>query len=115
MEQLPHPFAILYTDYTKIVLLAYQEGRIIYEIFPFFFSEDLIQSSEDLNMLIWDIRNYIVLNDINNIFLGGLIVEYGNLTEYFLERLPIFGIISSKKVPDRFSLIYTLAERLRRE
>ena len=61
------------------------------------------------------IRNFDALNDVNNIFLGGLIVEYGNLTEYFLERLPIFGIISSKKVPDRFSLIYTLAERLRRE
>jgi type IV pilus assembly protein PilM len=112
LNELPEPFAILYTDYTKIILLAYQRDRLLYEIFPFYFSPEIKEVTEDLNMLIWDLRNYIVLNDITNIFLAGVVLEYEEFTEFFLERLPIFGIVSPKKVKERFSLVYTLAERV---
>jgi len=111
LKNLPQPFSILYTDINKIILLSYQRDRVLYEVFPYLFSHD--ETFEDtLNMLIWDIRNYIVLNDLTNLFLAGIVVEYENITQYFLERLPIFGIISIDVFPNRYSLLYTLGERL---
>jgi len=111
LKNLPQPFSILYTDLNKILLLSFQKDRILYEVFPYLFSTE--STFEDtLNMLIWDIRNYIVLNDLTNLFLAGIVVEYEHITQYFLERLPIFGIISINKFPDRYSLLYTLGERL---
>ncbi len=111
MKKLPKPFSILYTELNKIILFAYQNDRIIYEVFPYLFSTE--SGFEDtLNMLIWDIRNYIVLNDITNLFIAGIVVEHEALTQYFLERLPIFGIVSIEEFPQRYSLLYTLGERL---
>jgi type IV pilus assembly protein PilM len=111
LRNLPLPFSILYTDLNKIIVLSFQEERILYEVFPYVFSleQDMEQS---LNMLIWDIRNYIVLNDLTNIFLAGIVVEYEALAQYFLERLPIFGIINLDNFPERYSLLYTLGERI---
>lgn len=110
-EKLPVPFTIIYTDVNKILIFSYQKDRITYEVFPYLFSTD--QNMEDvLNLLIWDIRNYIVLNDLTNLYLSGLVLEYEELTEYFLEKLPIFGIVSIDDYLNRYILNYTLAERL---
>ncbi len=110
-QNLPRPFSILYTDLNKILVVSYSENRILYEVFPYIFSAEG-GFEETLNMLIWDIRNYIVLNDLTNLYLGGIVVEYSHLTEYFLERLPIFGILSLDNLPERYSLLYVLGERL---
>jgi len=111
LKGLPVPFTILYTDVNKILVLAYQKDRILYEEFSYVFSPD--KMAEDvLNLIIWDIRNYIVLNDLSNIYLAGIVTEYEHLMEYFLEKLPIFGIVSIDIFPERYSLLYTLGERL---
>ncbi|HIC09515.1 MAG TPA: hypothetical protein EYO62_05645 [Aquificales bacterium] len=111
LKGLPIPFTILYTDVNKILVLAYQKDRILYEEFSYVFSPD--KMAEDvLNLIIWDIRNYIVLNDLSNIYLAGVVTEYEHLMEYFLEKLPIFGIVSIDVFPERYSLLYTLGERL---
>ena len=111
LKGLPEPFTILYTERNKILIVSYRRDNILYETFSYLFSEDKV--AEDLlNLIIWDIRNYIVLNDISNIYLAGIVTEYEHLTEFFLEKLPIFGIVSVDKVPDRYALVYTLGERL---
>ena len=110
-KKLPEPFSILYTDINKILILSYQKDRILYEEFSFLFSPDNI--AEDVaNLIIWDIRNYIVLNDLGNIYLAGIVTEYEHLMQYFLEKLPIFGIVTIDKFPERFALLYILGERL---
>jgi type IV pilus assembly protein PilM len=110
-KNLPEPFSILYTDINKILVLSYQKDRILYEEFSFIFSPDSI--AEDVaNLIIWDIRNYIVLNDLGNIYLAGIVTEYEHLMQYFLEKLPIFGIVTIDKFPERYSLLYILGERL---
>ncbi|RTZ61034.1 MAG: hypothetical protein DSZ31_00915 [Gammaproteobacteria bacterium] len=111
LKGLPEPFTILYTERNKILIVSYRRDNILYETFSYLFSEDKV--AEDLlNLIIWDIRNYIVLNDISNIYLAGIVTEYEHLTEFFLEKLPIFGIVSIDKFPDRYALTYTLGERL---
>ena len=111
LNRLPIPFTIIYTEYNKILIISYSKNRLSYEIFTYSFDIERI-SEDSLNMLIWDLRNYIVLNDLSNIFLSGIILEYTHLIEYFLERLPIFGLLTLDNIPERYSLLYTLAERL---
>ncbi|NPB05497.1 MAG: hypothetical protein GXO08_03860 [Aquificae bacterium] len=111
LKNLPQPFSIIYTDLNKILVVSYSREKILYEVFPYVFSTEG-GFEETLNMLIWDIRNYIVLNDLTNLYLAGIVLEYEHLTEYFLERLPIFGILSLEKFPERYSLLYTLGVRL---
>ena len=111
LKRLPQPFTILYTDINKILILSYQKDRILYEEFSYIFSAENI-AEDVLNLIIWDIRNYIVLNDLGNIYLAGIVTEYEHLMQYFLEKLPIFGIVSIDKFPERYSLLYTLGERL---
>lgn len=111
LKGLPEPFTILYTERNKILIVSYRRDNIIYETFSYLFSEDKI--TEDLlNLIIWDIRNFIVLNDIGNIYLAGIVTEYEHLTEFFLEKLPIFGIVSIDKFSERYALTYILGERL---
>ena len=104
-------FSILYTDYTKVILLTYKGNNLFYENFYYNYQPELLNSAE-FNDLIWNIRNYIVINDISNIFLAGLFVEDERVLEIIMEKIPIFGILSPENVPDRFSLLYTLSERL---
>jgi len=111
LKKLPQPFSIIYTDINKIIILNYGASRFSYEIFPYALNLEK-GFEETLNMLIWDIRNYIVLNDLSNIYLSGIVLEYKHLTEFFLERLPIFGLVSIDKFPERYALLYTLGARL---
>jgi len=111
LKNLPQPFAILYTDVNKILIVYYRKDTVLYESFSFLFTGEEIPE-DVLNLVLWDIRNYIVLNDINNIFLAGIVTEYEPLMDFFLERLPIFGIITIDKFPERYALTYTLGERL---
>jgi type IV pilus assembly protein PilM len=110
-KNLPEPFAILYTDVNKILMLSYQKDRILYEEFSINLTPGNI-AEDILNLVIWDIRNYIVLNDIGNIYLAGIILENEEITQYFLEKLPIFGIVSIDIFPEHFALLYILGERL---
>jgi len=111
LKRLPQPFSILYTDINKILLVSFYKNHISYESFSFLFTGE--KPNEDLlNLILWDIRNYIVLNNLNNIYLAGIVTEYEDITSIFLERLPIFGIITIDKFPNRFALTYTLGERL---
>jgi len=111
LKGLTSDFSILYTDYTKLILLAYNQNRILYEVFYYNYSPNLLDS-EEFNNLIWNIRNYIVINDLSNIFLTGLYVENPQIVEIIMDKLPIFGILSLESVPDRFTLLYTLSARL---
>jgi hypothetical protein len=104
-------FSILYTDYGKVILLTFKSSNLFYEVFYYTYQDNLL-NSEEFNDLIWNIRNYIVINDFSNIFLAGLFVEDERVLEIIMEKIPIFGILSSEDIPDRFSLLYTLSARL---
>ncbi len=111
LRHLPNPFTIIHTEYNKVLILTYSKNRLNYETFPYSLNPSII-STDNLDTLIWDLRNYIVLNDLNNIYLSGLALEYTHLIEFFLERLPIFGLLTLDNIPERYSLLYTLSERL---
>jgi len=110
-KNLPQPFTIIYTDINKILILSFQKEKILYEELSYILSPENM-GEEMLNLIIWDIRNYILLNDLDNIYLAGLLAEYKPLLENFLEKLPIIGVLSIDKFPARYSLLYTLGERL---
>jgi len=111
LKGLDSDFSILYTDYTKVILLTYKDNNLFYEVFYYKYQQNLALS-EEFNDLIWNIRNYIVINDLSNIFLAGLFVEDEKILEIIMEKIPIFGILSPEIIPERFSLLYTLSERL---
>lgn len=110
-KDLVQPFTIIYTDINKVLIVSFQKDKILYEEFSYILSPETIDE-ELLNLIIWDIRNYIVLNDLDNIYISGLVVEHKSLLEEFLEKLPIIGILSLESLPERYTLLYTLGERL---
>ncbi len=110
-KNLVQPFTIIYTDINKILIVSFQKEKILYEEFSYILSPETFDE-ELLNLIIWDIRNYIVLNDLDNIYIAGLVVEHKAILEQFLEKLPIIGILSLNSLPERFALLYTLGERL---
>lgn len=110
-RNLPQPFTIIYTDLNKVLIVSFQKDKILYEEFSYILSPENL-GEEMLNLIIWDIRNYIVLNDLDNIYLAGLIVEHKQLLENFLEKLPIIGVLSLDRLPERYTLLHTLGERM---
>jgi len=111
LKGLTGDFSLLHTDYTKLVIISYTQSRIFHEVFYYNYSSNLLES-EEFNNLVWNIRNYIVINDLTNIFLTGLYVENPQILEIVMEKLPIFGILSLEEIPERYSLLYTLSVRL---
>ena len=110
-RNLSQPFTIIYTDINKVLIVSFQKDKILYEEFSYILSPENL-GEEMLNLIIWDIRNYIVLNDLDNIYLAGLIVEHKQLLENFLEKLPIIGVLSLDRLPERYTLLHTLGERM---
>ncbi len=115
-HNLPPPFAILYIDYYDSILVYYSENTITYNKidFDYRFYKDTGDTTLFDTFLI-DVRNYLVINEISNIYIAGTIISDEASLENIMTNLPVLGILDIENIPPSFFIPYTLALREIRE
>jgi type IV pilus assembly protein PilM len=116
-HKLALPFSILYVDYDYSILLTYSPSNISYSVIPWDYlgySKKTISSStyeEFLENFVAEVRNLIVINDISNVYIAGVILSNQSFLDYILENLPILGLLDAGELPPNFFIPYTLSLR----
>jgi type IV pilus assembly protein PilM len=116
-HKLALPFSILYVDYDYSILLTYSPSNISYSVIPLDYlgySKKTISSStyeEFLENFVAEVRNLIVINDISNVYIAGVILSNQSFLDYILENLPVLGLLDAGELPPNFFIPYTLSLR----
>ncbi len=116
-HKLALPFSILYIDYDYSILLTYRPSNISYSVIHWDYLEYIKKegssstSEELLENFIAEVRNLIVINDIFNVYVAGVILSNQSLLDYILESLPISGLLDTGELPPNFFIPYTLSLR----
>jgi type IV pilus assembly protein PilM len=111
------PFSILYMDYDYSILLTYSPSNISYSVIHWDYlgyikkAESHSTSEEPLENFIAEVRNLIVINDISNVYIAGVILSNQSFLDYLLENLPILGSLDAGELPPNFFVPYTLSLR----
>jgi len=115
------PFSILYTDYDYSILLTYSPSNISYSVINWDYLECIKKaeshstSEELLENFIAEVRNLIVINDIFNVYIAGVILSNQSFLDYMLENLPILGLLDAGELPSNFFVPYILSLRERKK
>ncbi len=118
-HKLALPFSILYTDYDYSILLTYSHSNISYSVINWDYlgyikkAESHYTSEELLENFVAEVRNLIVINDILNVYIAGVILSNQSLLDYMLENLPILGLLDVGELPPNFFVPYILSLRER--
>jgi len=118
-HKLALPFSILYTDYDYSILLTYSPSNISYSVINWDYlgcikkAESHFTSEELLENFIAEVRNLIVINDIANVYIAGVILSNQSFLDYILENLPILGLLDAGELPLNFFVPYILSLRER--
>jgi type IV pilus assembly protein PilM len=118
-HKLALPFSILYIDYDYSILLTYNSSNISYSVINWDYlgyiknAESHSTSEELLENFIAEVRNLIVINDIFNVYIAGVVLDNESFTEYILENLPILGLLDAGELPPNFFVPYILSLRER--
>ena len=119
MYKLALPFSILYTDYDYSILLTYSPSNISYSVIHWDYLKYIRKAEshptfeEPLENFITEVRNLIVINDIFNVHIAGVILSNQSLLDYMLENLPILGLLDVGELPPNFFVPYILSLRER--
>ncbi|AHE96166.1 pilus assembly protein PilM [Thermocrinis ruber] len=116
-HKLALPFSILYIDYDYSILLTYSPSNISYSVINWDYlgyikkAESHSTSEELLENFIAEVRNLIVINDIFNVYIAGVILSNQSFLDYMLENLPILGLLDAGELPPNFFVPYILSLR----
>jgi type IV pilus assembly protein PilM len=118
-HKLALPFSILYIDYDYSILLTYSPSNISYSVINWDYlgyikkAESHSTSEELLENFIAEVRNLIVINDIFNVYIAGVVLDNQSFLDYILENLPILGLLDAGELPPNFFVPYILSLRER--
>ncbi len=116
-HKLALPFSILYMDYDYSILLTYSPSNISYYVINWDYlgySKRAGSSSEELlESFIAEARNLIVINDILDVYIAGVVLNDQSFLDYILENLPILGLLDAGELPPNFFVPYILSLRER--
>jgi type IV pilus assembly protein PilM len=118
-HKLALPFSILYIDYDYSILLTYNSSNISYSVIHWDYLEYIKKaeshstSEELLENFVAEVRNLIVINDIFNVYIAGVILGNQSFLDYMLENLPILGLLDAGELPPNFFVPYILSLRER--
>jgi type IV pilus assembly protein PilM len=118
-HKLALPFSILYIDYDYSILLTYNSSNISYSVINWDYlgyikkAESHSTSEELLENFIAEVRNLIVINDIFNVYIAGVVLDNESFLDYILENLPILGLLDAGELPPNFFVPYILSLRER--
>jgi type IV pilus assembly protein PilM len=116
-HKLALPFSILYIDYDYSILLTYSPSNISYSVIHWDYlgyskkAGSSSTSEELLESFLAEVRNLIVINDIFNVYIAGVILSNQSFLDYILESLPILGLLDAGELPPNFFIPYTLSLR----
>jgi type IV pilus assembly protein PilM len=111
------PFSILYIDYDYSILLTYNSSNISYSVINWDYlgyikkAESNSTSEELLENFIAEVRNLIVINDMFNVYIAGVILSNQSFLDYILENLPILGLLDAGELQPNFFVPYILSLR----
>jgi type IV pilus assembly protein PilM len=116
-HKLALPFSILYIDYDYSILLTYSPSNISYYVINWDYlrySKKAGSSSEELlESFLAEARNLIVINDIPDVYIAGVVLNDQSFLDYILENLPILGLLDAGELPPNFFVPYILSLRER--
>jgi type IV pilus assembly protein PilM len=118
-HKLALPFSILYIDYDYSILLTYSPSNISYSVIHWDYlgyskkAGSSSTSEELLESFLAEVRNLIVINDIFNVYIAGVILSNQSFLDYMLENLPILGLLDAGELPPNFFVPYILSLRER--
>ena len=118
-HKLALPFSILYIDYDYSILLTYSPSNISYYVINWDYLGYIKKagshstSEELLENFIAEARNLIVINDIFNVYIAGVVLTNESFLNYVLENLPILGLLDAGELPPNFFVPYILSLRER--
>ena len=118
-HKLALPFSILYIDYDYSILLTYNSSNISYSVINWDYLGYIKKtgshstSEELLENFIAEVRNLIVINDIFNVYIAGVVLDNESFLDYILENLPILGLLDAGELPPNFFVPYILSLRER--
>lgn len=116
-HKLALPFSILYIDYDHSILLTYSPSDISYYVINWDYlrySKKAGSSSEEpLESFLAEARNLIVINDIPDVYIAGVVLNDQSFLDYILENLPILGLLDAGELPPNFFVPYILSLRER--
>ncbi len=118
-HKLALPFSILYIDYDYSILLTYSPPNISYSVINWDYlgyvknAESHSTSEELLENFIAEARNLIVINDIPDVYIAGVVLNDQSFLDYMLENLPILGLLDADELPPNFFVPYVLSLRER--
>ncbi|MCI4458912.1 MAG: pilus assembly protein PilM [Thermocrinis sp.] len=113
------PFSILYIDYDYFILLTYSSSNISYSVIHWDYlgyikqAESHSTSEELLENFVAEVRNLIVINDIFNVYIAGVVLDNESFLDYILENLPILGLLDAGELSPNFFVPYILSLRER--
>ncbi len=110
------PFSVLYIDYDYSILVTYSLSNISYSPIEWGYLEytkntGSYYSQELLEHFLAEVRNSIVINDIFNVYIAGVVLKDEVLVEYLLENIPILGLLDAGDLPPNFFVPYVLSLR----
>lgn len=111
------PFSILYIDYDYFILLTYSSSNISYSVIHWDYLGYIKQadshstSEELLENFVAEVRNLIVINDIFNVYIAGVVLDNESFLDYILENLPILGLLDAGELSPNFFVPYILSLR----
>jgi type IV pilus assembly protein PilM len=118
-HKLALPFSILYIDYDYSILLTYSPSSISYSVIHWDYlgyskkAGSFSTSEELLESFLAEVRNLIVINDIFNVYIAGVVLSNQSFLDYVLENLPILGLLDAGELPPNFFVPYILSLRER--
>jgi type IV pilus assembly protein PilM len=116
-HKLALPFSILYIDYDHSILLTYSPSDISYYVINWdylrYSKKAGPYSEEPLESFLAEASNLIVINDIPDVYIAGVVLNDQSFLDYILENLPILGLLDAGELPPNFFVPYILSLRER--
>ncbi len=111
-EKFPIPFSILYVDYDYFIMVNYLRTSVSYSSMHIDVSAYLSSLDQDImENFFAEVRNQIVLSDINNLYLAGPMLEEQAVLDVIMENLPIMGLLDLPNLKPGFIIPYILSIR----
>ncbi|NPB07701.1 MAG: pilus assembly protein PilM [Aquificae bacterium] len=106
------PFAILYVDYHESVIVYYTGQTIVYNLLNFTLRDYMHTKDEYmLEDLLVEVRNILTVNEINAIYLAGMVIEQDDILDILMTNLPILSLLEPEHMKASFFIPYVLSLR----